>query len=465
MTAPLPVRPAPRPREPLTSFAQRVADANGISRVRILPRNRHDIDVPPAELATFAAFADLDADTAGRLTMNRYPLGIRGHGMQRRHGWRLHFSVKWICPSCTRRNDLLWQTALMPLCLACGCYLVRANSAHITQEAHPNVMALATVLSTMAETAIDDFRTRRRLYYLRRRCQVLAAIIDNDAPTGLGEPPQVDVPAARAWGAYPSPDPATVATLLALAGSHLIRERHPKPAHQRCRQVGDLMPADRERLTWFLTRVRHHVAQDQLRPGHIPALLPLPETVQSRRPGQWLSLTRAATALHMLVSSVVGEAASTAAATRALGVAGIPLSLLIDGIHTGQGLRVQDAHLLTEGLDALITGGLVDYQRRRDTLHAVTRLPTSTTRQLSADLVADRRAEQLALGWIWTRFTHGPMRSSRWPNLPDRDVHAFDARIDPETRMVLHETGQQLLADADLRTIPTTRTITAREYA
>ena len=57
------------------------------------------------------------------------------------------------------------------------------------------------------------------------------------------------------------------------------------------------------------------------------------------------------------------------------------------------------------------------------------------------------------------------MRSSRWPHLPDRDVHAFDARIDPETRLVLHETGQQLLADADLRTIPATRTITAREYA
>jgi hypothetical protein len=49
------------------------------------------------------------------------------------------------------------------------------------------------------------------------------------------------------------------------------------------------------------------------------------------------------------------------------------------------------------------------------------------------------------------------MRSSPWPHIPDRDIHAFDTRIDPETRLVLHETGQQLLADADLMTIPASR--------
>jgi len=63
----------------------------------------------------------------------------------------------------------------------------------------------------------------------------------------------------------------------------------------------------------------------------------------------------------------------------------------------------------------------------------------------------------LALGWIWTRFTHGPMRSSPWPHIPDRDIHSFGTRIDPETRLVLHEAGQQLLADADLVTITSSR--------
>ena len=61
----------------------------------------------------------------------------------------------------------------------------------------------------------------------------------------------------------------------------------------------------------------------------------------------------------------------------------------------------------------------------------------------------DRTGETLALGWIWTRFTHGPMRSSPWPTTPDRDIAAFDARLDPESKLVLAETAQQLLADAD----------------
>lgn len=47
-------------------------------------------------------------------------------------------------------------------------------------------------------------------------------------------------------------------------------------------------------------------------------------------------------------------------------------------------------------------------------------------------------------------------RASRWLHIPDRDIHAFDTRIDPETRL-LQETGQQLLADADLLTITRTR--------
>ncbi|MBL0003098.1 MAG: hypothetical protein IPP00_03620 [Actinomycetales bacterium] len=142
--------------------------------------------------------------------------------------------------------------------------------------------------------------------------------------------------------------------------------------------------------------------------------------------------------------------------TAALGVTGIPTSLLIDGIHTGAGLRHQDADLLGRSLDALLAAGLVDYQRRRDTLRAVTHLPSSATRLLPPTL-ASADIDVLALGWIWTRFTHGPMRSSPWPHIPDRDIHAFDTRIDPETRLLLHEAGQQLLADADLLTIPATR--------
>ena len=41
------------------------------------------------------------------------------------------------------------------------------------------------------------------------------------------------------------------------------------------------------------------------------------------------------------------------------------------------------------------------------------------------------------------------MRPSRWPTTPDPDIAAFDTRLDPESKLVLAETAQQLLADAD----------------
>ncbi len=467
----LPVRPAPRPSEPLSSYAARLADANGLTRSRVLVPWRHDIDIPRRELDAVASLAGLDNDVAQRLTMNRYPLAIRGHGQQRRHGWRLHHSVVWICPACTvatGHTDLLWQTALMPVCLRCRCYLVHAGVAHTVRSAHPRVLELVEILSDLAEAAIDQPRARAILYRLRRRCQAVATTLDRDDTATGPDLPAVDVVAARTWGSYPSPDPGTVAALLVLCGRRLVRDRRQYPAHSRRHQSGEFTPADHARLHWFLTRLRHHVAREGLHPRHIPALLPLPtdEDAPTRRPGQWLSLTRAATALHMLITQALDGEPTPDAATAALGVTGIPISLLIDGIRTGAGLRDEDADLLGRALDAMLASGLVDYQRRRDTLRNVTRLPASTTRRLPPSS-PHVDAHAVALGWIWTRFTHGPMRSSPWTHIPDRDIHAFDTRIDPETRLLLHETGQQLLADADLSTISATHTtwnVVTRRY-
>ena len=49
--APLPVRPEPGTREPLSGYAVRLAEANGVTPSRVLPPWRHDIDVPKDELA------------------------------------------------------------------------------------------------------------------------------------------------------------------------------------------------------------------------------------------------------------------------------------------------------------------------------------------------------------------------------------------------------------------------------
>lgn len=69
----LPVRPEPRPSEPLSSYAARLADANGLTRSRVLLPWRHDIDIPRSELDTVASLAGLHDNDARRLTMNRYP--------------------------------------------------------------------------------------------------------------------------------------------------------------------------------------------------------------------------------------------------------------------------------------------------------------------------------------------------------------------------------------------------------
>ena len=324
--------------------------------------------------------------------------------------------------------------------------------------AHPRVLELAEILRDLAEAAIEQPRARGILCRLRRRCQHTASIIELrllDAPPDL---PEVDIAAARTWGAYPSPDPSSVAALLVLCGRRLVRHKRQRPAHARMHQAAEFTPADRARLDWFLTRLRPHVTKYGLHPRHVPALLPLStgDGAPARRPGQWLSLTRAATALHMLITQAHNGDPTPGESTAALGVTGIPTSLLIDGIHAGAGLRHQDADLLSRSLDAPLAAGLVDYQRRRDTLRALHRLSSRTVRLLPPSL-SGADIDVLALAWIWTRFTHGPMRSSPWPHIPDRDIHAFDTRIDPETQLLLHETGQQLLADADLLTIPATR--------
>lgn len=455
----LPVRPAPHPGEPLSSYAVRLADANGLVRGRVLPAWRHDIDVPPSELSTIGSLAALDPAAATQLTMDRYPLAVRGHGPQRRHGWRLHHAVAWVCPSCTvstGHRELLWQTALMPVCLRCSCYLIRAGSSHVAVPAHPRALEVVQTLAGLAEASVADRGARQVLYRRRRRCQDLAATIDCDSMGRGGDLPPVDLAAARRWGAYPCPDPTTVAALLVLTGRR--RGRRSKPAHLRCHQSALFTDADRDRLDWFLTRLRHHVHQDGLRRDHVPSMLPPPPGEKVRTPGAWLSLTRAATALHMLISQASGHAETPGEAMTALGVVGIPSCVLIDGIHAGQGLREQDGDLLTTALQELLAAGLIDYQRRRDILRAVTRLPRTTHRRLPSVITTKPAFRRLALAWIWTRFTHGPMRSSAWPTTPDRDVHAFDQRIDPETRLLLHETGQQLIADTDLLQIPATQT-------
>lgn len=493
----LPVRPTPRPGEPLTSYAVRLADANGVNRRRILPAHRHDVGVPESDLAAVAGLAGLEPADASRLTMDRYPPTVRGRGSTHRGGWRLHFSVEWVCPRCTAltgRRELLWQTALSPVCRHCRLLLVPAHARPRDDvEAPDRLVDLVEELVALAEASITHQSARIKLGTLRRLCAHIAQTIDDqwpDRPNGL---PPLDVAAARQWGVFPSPDPATVAVILAAAApalhsghlrDQLLREgylrrrrgrtltepprhvpnarkylpRRPPAPSTRVPIFGGFNTEDARRLQWLTTQLTHQVRRNGIHPDHVPALLPAPGEDGLPEPGDWRIRWHSAVALHMLLTQIHDGTASSARACRAFGTTDDDTSKLLDGIRLGRGIHELAATRLTDATDALVAAGLVDYQRRRDTLRPIGRLPRLPVPAGRLPEVDGHPGPVLALGWIWTRFTHGPCWTSPRPFLADRHVRAFDAAIDPETRLALAEAGQQVLADTDLLTIPATET-------
>ena len=495
MTALLPVRPTPQPDEPLTAYAGRLAEANGVTRRRVLPAHRHDVGVPEDELETVAALAGLDAGTAARLTMDRYPPTVRGRGKTHRGGWRLHFSVEWECPGCTAltgHRELLWQTALSPVCRDCHLLLVPAGSlAEPATVASLRLVDLVGELTSLAEASVVHQSARLRLGSFRRVCAVVAQTIDDqwpERPCGL---PALDVAGARRWGVFPSPDPGTVAVILSAAAPALHsgyhRDRLLREGAQRRRRgytltvppqhvpnAGRYLPKrppsppkatpilagfnreDARRLQWLTTQLAHQVRRHGIHPDHVPALLPAPGEDGLPDPTVWRTRWQSAIALHMLLTHVHDGPTSSARACHAFGTTDTDTSLLLDGIRLGRGIHDLDAARLTDAVDALVDAGLVDYQRRRDTLRPITRLPRLPIASARLPDIDDHPGRELALAWIWTRLTHGPAFTSPRPFIADRHVRAFDAAIDPETRLVLAEAGQQLLADADVITIPTT---------
>jgi hypothetical protein len=491
----LPVRPSPRPGEPLSSYAVRLADANGVNRRRVLPAHRHDVGVPEDELKTVAALAGLDAGAAARLTMDRYPPTIRGRGKTHRGGWRLHFSVEWMCPRCTAltgRRELLWQTALSPVCRECRLLLVPAGSLSEQATVSPRLVGLVDELTSLAEASVLHQSARVRLGAFRRVCAVVAQTIDDQWPDRPGGLPELVFDAARRWGVFPSSDPGTVAVIVSAAAPALrsghLRDQLLRQGAQRRRRghtltvppkhvpnAGRYLPKrppspqktepilagfnrdDARRLQWLVTQLGHQVRRHGIHPDHVPALLPAPSEDGLPDPTVWRTRWHCAIALHMLLTHIHDGPTSSARACHAFGTTDTDTSLLLDGIRLGRGIHDLDAARLTAAVDALVDAGLVDYQRRRDTLRSITRLPRLP---LAADRLPDidgHPGRELALTWIWTRLTHGPAFTGPRPFIADRHVRAFDAAIDPETRLLLAEVGQQLLADADVITIPTTQ--------
>ena len=106
---------------------------------------------------------------------------IRDRGPTHRGGWRLHFSTDWICPRCTPRTgrrELLWQTALSPMCRHCHVLLVPATAtaapAREVVDAPRDLTGLVDELIDLAEASITHHSARVRLGRFRRLCALIA---------------------------------------------------------------------------------------------------------------------------------------------------------------------------------------------------------------------------------------------------------------------------------------------------
>ncbi len=490
MTGLLPIRFPPAPGEAVTSYAARLAGANGLTTATLWTRPlcSRPTTREVTRLATAAGITTADVRAA---TPFHYPTAVTGTKAKQSGGWLLN-TLPWVCPTCTPTTGIThrdWVLALHPVCPSCGVILTRET--HDEPTAAPAALLTLTAdLAALAEAAITNGPARERLRRLRRLCTLVSQTLDDHWP-----PPTSDDDAAvRAaavvtpWGGRPDSHPTAVAAVL-LAVQHAwrsptreaaliaegwerLRSRpvevtHGAPSHFPKRPAvrtptrATASPAtvrwtpdgftreDADRLAWVRRKV------DQLRRAHgltarnVPAVLFLPGEDPLPPGALWRDRAEAAIALHMLLDThPSGRAGSAAAASHAFGTARTEASRLADGITFDAGLTDTDAALLLTTADHLIAENLVDYQHRRDVLRPHDPTLSVLLRRLPA-LPADPGwgPADLAYGWIWVHHTRGPLFTSKTTDLPTSTVLRFGCALDPEVRLALTDHAHARLGE------------------
>ncbi|WP_256838926.1 TniQ family protein [Ornithinimicrobium faecis] len=487
----LPVRPTALDGEALSGYAVRLADANGITPNVLIGQDYTDVTASPAMVRRLSTAAGMTPAQVIGMTMAPMPPSIRGRGKLARHGWRLHQSMTWICPVCTDQRGyraLLWRLALMPVCTRCRVLLVRAHDIHRARTAPDALLDLTGRLIGLVQDATTGNRTARaRLASYRKVCAAVAHTINHDWPPRPAGLPRADLPAARMWGPHPCPDPATTATILTAAepalGSKRARERFTQEVMDRYEQRAQspaapvVLPStlrpeerppvlpvyrytDRARLTQLTHDLRQVVVATGLHARHVPGFLLLPGDDPVPPGPLWRERGLATIGLHMLISRAHGEPGAATAACHDLGTTDTETNFFLDGIRLHRGIPADQDELLLAGVEHLLDGGLVDYRRRRQALRAVRRLPTLPLPADRLPDISDVPGHRLALGWMWVHFARGPMWTSSFPSIRTSTVMAFDAAIDPEARLHLHEAAHAITEGPELHANPTGHGIT-----
>ncbi|NCD16765.1 MAG: hypothetical protein EOL91_05525, partial [Actinobacteria bacterium] len=465
MTALLPIRFPPAPGEAVTSYAARLAGANGLTTATLWTR---PLCSQPTirEVTRLATAAGITAADVRAATPFHYPVAVTGTKAKQSGGWLLN-TPPWVCPTCTPTTGIThrdWVLALHPVCPTCGVLLTREVHDEPTAAPEP-LLTLTADLVALADAAITNRPARARLRRLRRLCTLVSQTLDDHWP-----PPTSDDDAAvRAvavvtpWGGRPDSHPTAVAAVL-LAVQHAwrsptreqaliaegwerLRSRpvevtHGAPSHfpkrpavrtptratanpATVRWTPDVFTReDADRLTWVRRKVDQLRRTHRLGARHVPALLFLPGEDPLPPGALWRDRAEAAIALHMLLDThPSGRVGSAAAASHAFGTARTEASRLVDGITFDTGLADADATLLLTAADHLIAEQLVDYQHRRDVLRPHDPTLNVLLRRLPARPAAVYRSPaDLAYGWIWVHHTRGPLYTSALTDLPTSTV-------------------------------------------
>lgn len=489
MTGLLPIRFPPAPGEAVTSYAARLAGANGLTAVTLWTRPLCS-QPTTREVTRLATAAGITAADVRAATPFHYPTAVTGTKAKQSGGWLLN-TPPWVCPTCTPTTGIThrdWVLALHPVCPTCGVLLTR--DLHDTPTAAPAALLTLTAdLAALAEAAITNRPARARLRRLRRLCTLVSQTLDDQWPPLTGDD-DAAVRAAAAvtpWGGRPDSHPTAVAAVLLavqhtwrsptredaliaegwerlrsrpVAATHGAPSQFPKRPPDRTTSGATGNPAavrwtpdgftreDADRLAWVRRKVAQLRRTHGLSSRHVPALLFLPGEDPLPPGALWWHRAEAAIALHMLLDTYrSGRVGSAASASHAFGTARTESSRLVDGITFDAGLTDADATLLLTAADHLIAEHLVDYQHRRDVLRPHDPTLSALLRRLPAlPAAADWSPADLAYGWIWVHHTRGPLYTSALTDLPTSTVLTAGWLLDPEVRLALTDHAHARLA-------------------
>lgn len=486
----LPVRIRPAPGESAHSYATRLAAMNG-RPVDHLIFGALDRRWRPMDIKRLSLLSGIDVDALSELVVERYPPSVAGYGRLHTRGWRLP-RPGWTCPVCVPATGIYqrdWALGLHPVCQQCQVYLTTATPHSNTSitTAPRSVLAAVTRAMLLAEATRTSTAARHRVRALYRLCAQVGQIIDDTWPPRPDTGAPLDLAAARHWGRYPCREAATTAAILLAVlpaiddptratelradAERRLRDAArpiPRPARQTRRRpvtvrgpAGRLgfTPAERDRLHWLTTQLRHHAHQG-LQARHVPAYTPdaagtglLPDA------RTWPQRADTAVVLHVLLARVAGAPSTATTTCHAFGASNDqPFSRIRNGVELGYGITAPNAervlaaadHLTRSGVELNGRGGLIDYQERRDLLRDQPALTTADLRRFG--LAHLNGAELVARAWTWVLLTHGPTYTAgaEIARISNDTVLHFHRSLDPTGRLALHDHGQRYLADRAL---------------